>query len=123
MVSKVDKIIDWLKLDEGFDRNIIQLGNFNETKLASVVIILIGGFLIIDYLPSFLHYLYTSFKIEARSNNLEGILWGEQEVDYFDWGISAMNLILGYLLIINHSLLSKKLGKLTATNTYGSEEE
>jgi len=33
LTKKVDNIIDWLKLDKGFDNNIIQIGNFNEQKV------------------------------------------------------------------------------------------
>jgi hypothetical protein len=56
LIKKVDNIIDWLKLDKGFDQAQIQIGNFNESKIVSIAIFLIGGMMIVDYLPSFLHY-------------------------------------------------------------------
>lgn len=123
LTKKIDSIIDWLKLDKGFDQNIIRLGNFNEQKVFSIAVILIGGMLIVDYLPSFLNHLYTSFKQQAGGSNLQGMILGEERTNYFDWGISAMNMIIGYLLIMNHSFLSNKLANLSIQNSYNSEEE
>ena len=123
LTKKIDSIIDWLKLDKGFDQNLIQIGSFNEHKVYSIAIILIGGMLIVDYLPSFLNHLYTSFRQKAGGSNLQGLLLGEESTNYFDWGISAMNMIIGYLIIMNHSFLSKKLTKLTIQDDFNSEEE
>lgn len=109
LLGKVDTIVDVLKLDQGFDNSQIQIGNFEESKIFSIAVILIGGFLIVDYLPSFLNNFYISFINEVRTSRLDDLFTGNNSVDYFDWGISVMNLILGYLIIVNHSCFSNKL--------------
>ncbi|HRX28664.1 MAG TPA: hypothetical protein P5235_04715 [Saprospiraceae bacterium] len=70
-----------------------------------------------------MHQLYISFKHQAGRGNLEGLLLGETKTDYFDWAISSMNMIIGYLLVLNHSHLSKKLAYLTIKNDTYLEEE
>ena len=106
IIKKVDWIIDWLKLDQGFEEDKISLGDLNEQKIFSLAIIFIGGILLVDYFPSFLYNLYLSFKTTANTKGLDNIMYNYERVEYFDWAISCMNLILGYLLIINNSLIS-----------------
>ena len=111
LIKKVDWVIDRLKLDQGFDEDFISLGNLNEQKIISLVVIFIGGILLIDYFPSFLHNLYLSFKSTANTKGLESLMYNYQRVEYFDWAISCMNIILGYLLIINNNLISNWLAR------------
>ena len=111
LIKKVDWVIDRLKLDQGFDEDFISIGNLNEQKIISLVVIFIGGILLIDYFPSFLHNLYLSFKSTANTKGLESLMYNYQRVEYFDWAISCMNIILGYLLIINNNLISNWLAR------------
>ena len=62
LVNKPDLIIDWLNLDKGFDDSRIEFGNFDSDKLVSFATIIIGGFLIIDYFPSFINNCYYGTK-------------------------------------------------------------
>ncbi len=118
IIKKVDWIIDWLRLDQGFDEDKISLGDLNEQKIFSLVIIFIGGLLIVDYVPSFLYNLYLSFKSTANTKGLESVFYSFERVEYFDWAISCMNIILGYLLIINNSQISTWMtGKIKAKET------
>jgi len=42
IVKKVDNIIDFLNLDNGFDEDRIDFGSFSESKIISTVLIIIG---------------------------------------------------------------------------------
>ena len=109
LIRKTDLIIDFLKLDKGSDDERIEFKNFNRQKIMQLALILIGGFLIIDYLPDFLQYTYLAFKKEVSPNGLnqlEDFSFGKI-TDYFNWVISGMNLIVGYILLTN--LLLKTL--------------
>ncbi len=113
LIRKTDLIIDFLKIDKGFDDERIEFGNFNTAKIIQLALILIGGFLIISNLPNFLQYTYLAFKNEAspsRLSQLEEYSLGKTR-DYFNWGISVINLIVGYLLLTNYSEIIKWINK------------
>jgi hypothetical protein len=113
LIRKTDLIINLLKLDKGFDDDRIEFGNFNSQKIIQLALILIGGFMIIDYLPDFLQYTYLAFKKEVSPNGLnfmEDSSFGKI-TDYFNWAISGLNLIGGYVLLTNYARITKWLNK------------
>ncbi len=104
LLRKSDTVIDVLKLDKGFDTDQIELGNFNSFQVVKLALIFIGGFLFLDYIPQFLRYSFLAFKKEVSINGpgiLEGYGYGDQ-MDYFQWTVSGMNLILAYLILTNY---------------------
>ncbi len=111
LIRKTDRIIDLLKIDKGFDDERIEFGNFNSRKIMQLALIIISGFLILDYLPDFLQYTYLAFKKEVSPSGLnftEGVGFGKS-MDYFNWAISGMNLVIGYLLLTNYNQIAKWL--------------
>lgn len=109
LILKTDRIIDLLKIDKGFDDERIELGNFNSESILKLALIILGGFLIIDYLPNFLQYTYLTFKMKVNAtglNQLEQFNFGTSK-DYLDWGISIMNLVIGYVLLTNYARIAK----------------
>lgn len=113
LIFKADKIIDFLKLDKGFDNDSIVLKNFNESKIIKLALIIIGGFLVIENIPDFLSHSYYAFKNQISFNISDDAFpfAGNTEVDYFRWFFAAINILLGYLLLTNYSLVSKWLSK------------
>lgn len=108
LINKPDLIIERLNLDKGFDDNRIEFGNFDSNQLVSFATILIGGFLIIDYFPSFLNNCYYAFKENAQSNGLGGLIDSfTPKTQYFDWAIATMNIIIGFLLLTNYKNVAK----------------
>jgi len=107
LIRKTDRIIDLLKIDKGFDEERIEFGNFNVQNILKLGLILIGGFLIIDYFPHFLHFCYLAFKGIVASNGIESMHnpFGGT-LDYSKWTLSAINLILGYMLLTNFNRIS-----------------
>ncbi|MGB5647259.1 MAG: hypothetical protein WBM55_09060 [Muriicola sp.] len=109
LMRKSDAIIDFLKIDKGFDDERIDFGNLSQKQIIDFALILIGGFLFLDHLPEFLSFCYLGFKKFVSSDGLnaaEGYHLDE-EMDYFRWIISGMNLVLGYLIFTNYNKLSK----------------
>jgi hypothetical protein len=106
LIFKADYIIDRLKLDKGFDDEIIQFGNMNNESIVKLAVFLIGGFLIIDYLPNFLNYTFQAFRSKIQNSEYSNL-----PINYFNWTVSGINIILGYLLITNYKRVSPFLSK------------
>lgn len=102
LLFKTDSIIDLLKLDQGFDDEIINFSNFNSATILKLAIVLIGGFLIIDYTPRFLLDVINVFKYKVNYSTIEG-----SSVSYFHLSLEAINIVIGFLLVANYKMLSK----------------
>lgn len=114
LINKYDKVIDFLKLDQGFSEDRINLGQLKEEKIVSIVIIIIGGLLLVDHFPTFLYNLFLSFKSTANtSGQFSDFGYFNEQVNYQDFTIAIVNCIIGYLFIINNSILSKWIVKKT----------
>lgn len=113
LLKKSDAVIDLLKLDKGFDTDHMELGNFNGFQIAKLALIFIGGLLFLDYVPEFLRYSFLAFKSEVSVDGAD-FLGGyryEDQMDYFQWAVSGMNLILSYLILTNYSRIAKWMAK------------
>jgi len=104
LIINTNRIINFLKIDRGFDEERIELGNFNNNKILKLGIILIGGFMIVDYLPTFLHYSYLAFKSKVSNNGLNSLDQMEfgMPSDYLYWVVSGVNLVVGYIFLTNY---------------------
>jgi len=111
LILKTDRLIDFLKIDKGFDDEQIIIGNFNNEQLIKFAIIILGGILIIDYLPNFLQYSFLAFrdKVTTSENSLNLFLEFGTPRDYFNWILAGINTIFGYILMTNFSGISKWL--------------
>lgn len=114
LLQKSDTVIDVLKLDKGFDDERIEFGNLGSLEIVKIALIFIGGFMILDHLPEFLHYCYLGFKKEISSTGLSPFeAPGLSEYwDYFRWFVSGINLLVGYLLLSNLGRVTRYLLKL-----------
>jgi hypothetical protein len=106
LIFKTDFIIDKLKLDQGFDEDRIQFENLNNENLLKFAIIIIGGFLVLDYLPSFLNHTFQAFKTKIHST--ENSIY---TINYFNWISSGINLVLGYLVLTNYKRIASYFNK------------
>ncbi len=113
LLRKTDLIIDILKLDKGFDDDIINFGNFNSNKIFYLSLILLGGYLILNYIPEFLEYTFLAFKetISKKGFESQNIISFGSTTDYFNWVISGINLIVGYVLLTNYERITKWLNR------------
>ncbi|NHN26886.1 hypothetical protein FIA58_014470 [Flavobacterium jejuense] len=106
LLFKTDYIIDKLDLDKGFDDDVIILGDFKNEQLLKLAILLIGGFLIVDYFPNFIFEAVNIFKMKATNYAILGT-----KIDYFNFSVSIVNVILGLLFITNYKTISNFLNK------------
>ncbi|MRX63149.1 hypothetical protein [Maribacter luteus] len=109
LLRKSDMVIDVLKLNEGFDDDRIDFGNLGSLEIVKIALIFIGGFLLLDHLPEFLHYCYLGFKKEISASGLNPFEAPALSDfgDYFRWFISGVNLVVGYLILTNLGRLSR----------------
>jgi hypothetical protein len=106
LLFRANSIVNLLKLDQGFDDENIQLGNLDNEGILKLAILLIGGFLILDYIPTLLFNLVNAFKYKANYTTIEGT-----NVNYFDITVGVVNIIIGYLLITNYKRLASFFSK------------
>ena len=106
LLFKTDFIIDKLGLDEGFDEDKIIFGEFKNEQIFKLSIIVIGGFLIVDYFPRVLFEMINIFKTKSSSNSIYGY-----EVDYFNFIVGIVNVIVGLFFIANYKSIAAYLDK------------
>ncbi len=116
LIQKTDKVIDWLKIDRGFDDTQIVLGDFNEVKIIKLALIFIGGFLIIYNFPEFIERCYLAFKYSVSTDE---IVHSQGYGDAFysfsvNWGMSGINTLLGYIILANYKHIATWFEKKTS---------
>jgi len=110
LIYKPDIIVRWLKLDRGFDDDRIDFQNFNTANILKLAVIVIGGLLLIHNIPTFLCNAWFAFKSSVGSNfNNDNAIHVGSSRDYINWGISFINIVIGYLLVTNYTFVSKLL--------------
>ncbi|MDB2385406.1 hypothetical protein N9V96_02925 [Polaribacter sp.] len=62
LLKKADKVSDLLKLEKGFDQEIIDFSGLKSVDIIKFVVLIIGGFLFIENLPTFLSHTLFAFK-------------------------------------------------------------
>ncbi|UOB19111.1 hypothetical protein [Abyssalbus ytuae] len=113
LIKKTDQIIDFIKLDKGFDNPDLELGNLGTDKILMLGIILVGGLLFITNLADFIQYSFLAFTKEVQKGGLNNILNNSfgTTTDYFNWTFSGINILIGYLLLTNYDIVVKWLNR------------
>jgi hypothetical protein len=108
LIYKVDTVLDWLKLDKGFDDEFIQFGNFNSVQLIKLAIIFISGLLILTNIPTFLFESFEGFTSNVSEGGLDEALglFSGYAFDYLSWATSGINIFIGYLMLTNYQLVA-----------------
>jgi hypothetical protein len=102
LVFKAEKIVGLLKLDKGFDDDRIELGNLTSASVIKIGSFVVGGLMILHNIPAFLGHALWAFKGEIR-----GIPYDRK--DYFNWMVSGLNVLIGFLLVTNYGFVAKLL--------------
>lgn len=115
LIYKVDTVLDWLKLDQEFDDEFIQFENFNSAQIIKLAVILISGWLILTNVPDFLFQSYQGFKVNTSGDVVEETFnyFSGYIVDYFNWVVSGMNILIGYFMLTNYKKLATWLDRTT----------
>ena len=101
LIFKAEKVVKLLKLDKGFDEDRIDFGNLKSVDIIKIATFIIGGLLILHNIPGFLNHTFFAFK-----GNIAGVDYHTPK-EIFDWIVSGMNLIIGYLLLTNFEFVAK----------------
>lgn len=108
ILFKPDIIIKLLKLDQGFDEDRIDLPNFNSEKILKLAIMIIGGIIIIRYLPEFMTRSLVATKVLIGGENPDYILLKyNSQKDTIYWITSIVNLIIGFIMLTKYNLISR----------------
>lgn len=100
LVFKADKVVHLLKLDKGFDDDRIELGKFSAADVVKIGAFIIGGELILYNIPGFLSHTLFAFKGSVAGHSYDA-------EDNFNWVVSGVKLIVGYLLLTNYKYVAK----------------
>ena len=102
LVFYADTVVQLLKLDRNFDDDRVEIGNLNLNNILILAVVIIGGFLILDNIAA----------LASRSFYMFQKLQMGISISYFDKTslvISAINVIIGYILITNYKSVAKIL--------------
>jgi len=110
LIVRTDILINLLKLDQGFDNEIIEFKNFDLDNILKLGIIIIGGMLILDNLAVFLNQSYLAFKVHTATVADQIELNGYSA---YQWAVCITKILLGYILLTNYPFISKFLLKIT----------
>lgn len=101
-IKKPDLIINFFKLDKGFDNEKININNFNSNTIIQIGLVFVGGFLIVDNLGYFISSFVTYFKISLMKENYETVK------NFQNLILQGVNLVLGFCLIIYRKQIANK---------------
>jgi hypothetical protein len=110
LVFYAHKIVDWLQLEKGFDDDRIEFVNFDTEQIVKISSFLIGGLMILNNFPEF---VVSSIRALRASAGSQGTIEDEYFTfqDKFYWGVSALNIVIGYLLITNYDKVARFLNR------------
>lgn len=90
-IYKTSWIIDKLKLDKGFEEEMIEL-NSNENRIISIAIIVIGGLLFVENIPILFRQIFVFFQQESLFKDYPQSGW---------MIFNFVKVVIGYLLMTN----------------------
>jgi len=97
LIFKTDLVIDTLRLDKGFEQEIIPL-NIHRTTILSIAIIVIGGLLIINETGNFCRQLVLYFQEKQMA-------YMQKSTSFSYVILSAAKIIIGLVLLGNQKLI------------------
>ena len=98
------KIVSLLKLEKGFQSDIIDFKGLSEESIIKISSIVVGGITVIDNLPSLISY--TLFAVS--SSNSGQVMEANEK---FYWIASLIQILVGLILVFNYKYLLKLLKK------------
>lgn len=101
LVFKAEKVVKLLKLEKGFENDMIELGKLRSIEIIKLGFFIVGALLFLKTIPSFLSNLYWAF-----SNEVTGETFTTQSK--FNLTLNGVNLLIGYLLATNYESVAKR---------------
>ncbi|MDU1903550.1 MAG: hypothetical protein E6772_02095 [Dysgonomonas sp.] len=102
------KIINWFKLDKGYDNDDANIGNTGLESLIKIAIIISGALFILNsFAPILVEIGYLLPSVIGRGE-IAGITDNMQKDSFY---INLVNLAIGYLLLTNYATIARFLYK------------
>jgi hypothetical protein len=92
LITRTELVIDKLKLDQGFEDETLQL-SIHRSTILSIAIIVIGGLLMVEGIPTFLGQLK---RYHAEANDS----YRQQSPTFSYMIVTAAKILIGFLLIV-----------------------
>lgn len=99
---KTDWILRILKLDQGYENEKIELKDSKKEPVLDLAIVIVGGIVIVKYLPIFLSNLIFAFKTSSGVNDVTDSYMTDMKIRI---ATNLLGIIIGYLLITNRRRL------------------
>ena len=101
-----DKIIDWLRLSDGFEDDKIVFGESSFYTLVKLSIVMFGIYILVVNVPAILSDLYFLFKSKVSRSNVD---YGQYQFKPFDWYYYISNMIIAGLFVIYPDWIARKI--------------
>jgi hypothetical protein len=109
LISNSNYIITLLKVNKGFEGEIITFQHLNERSILQLGFCISGGVIFFGGLPDVLVEVYSLFSYHAK-NRVDDLLFGQNpSVIVMDFIKSCIRLSIGYLLFNNSKWIANKL--------------
>lgn len=104
LIWYADKLVDFLKLENGFSGDEINLKVFDDKSIVKLASILFGAFFFVDALPTFINYTMGAFQVKAT--------YGELDSNRnFYWIASIFQMLVGAYLVVSFKKVQQFLLK------------
>ena len=118
LLIKPDIVINLFKLDKGFENNDIPSNSFEEKGISKIALIIIAVYLIVSNVGTFISQVLFSFKESVSRNSLDSLLesFNPNPLDYQLLLSSGISLMVGFILLTNHTRISRWVEKINNKN-------
>ncbi len=108
LIVHADKLVERLKLADGYDDDRIDFGNLTAVSVVMIAIIIVGGLQIVTSIPELIEMMFIYFSDRVGRNQI-----GDYSINIsgYDFIYPLLRLIIGVLLLTNYSALAKILTK------------
>lgn len=118
LLFKPEVVINLFKLDKGFENNNVPTNTFDGKQIAKIALIIIAVYLIVSNIGAFISQVLFSFKESVSQNSLESLLetFNPNPVNYQIMINSGISLLIGFILLTNHTRLASWIEKINKKN-------
>lgn len=109
ILNQSDKIVTFLKLEKGFDSDYIKIESLDKKSIIQLGLIIIGGIVFIENIPSLLTTIFYMFKAMSQQTIDYNQTDFRTNENYIYLTKDAISVLLGYLVLTNHDKLATKL--------------
>lgn len=109
IIMYTDKFVNAIKLGNSFDSGTFNFGKLNSTEIIKVGCFVIGSYLIITSSSELIYQSIMLFKFETGTSN--DPYSDARFIDYKGLAINVLNVIIGYIVMVNFDWIAKFLYK------------